>query len=72
MKALSLFTRPALQRRVALALHSPPFVVDTAGSAKDCLQPAQIARYEAVLADADPLNFSDLVTLNKVAARGKS
>jgi hypothetical protein len=38
MKMLSVVTLTAFQRRVALALYLTPFVLDTAASAKECLQ----------------------------------
>jgi two-component system OmpR family response regulator len=65
MKVLSFLPRPTRQRRLAKALRTPPFVVETAVSAKECLQFAEFARYEAVLVDADPLNFGDVLTLVK-------
>jgi len=66
MKVLSFLTRPDLQRHVAQALRSSLFVVETASSAKECLQFAQLARYEAVLVDVDPPNAGDLLALIKL------
>jgi two-component system OmpR family response regulator len=63
MKVLSFLTRSTLQRRVSQALRGPRFVVETAGSANECLQFAQLVRYEAILVDADPLRFGDVLTL---------
>jgi two-component system, OmpR family, response regulator len=65
MKVLSFLTRSTLQRRLAQALRGPPFVVETAASANECLQFAQLVRYEAILVDADPLKFGDVLTLVK-------
>ena len=63
MKVLSFLTRSTLKRRIAQALRGPPFVVETAASANECLQFAQLVRYEAILVDADPLKFGDVLTL---------
>jgi CheY-like chemotaxis protein len=57
MKVRSFLTRTTLQRLIAQALRGPPFVVETAASANECLQFAQLVRYEAILVDADPLKF---------------
>jgi two-component system OmpR family response regulator len=65
MKVLTLLPRGILQSRVAEVLGAPPFVVDVAASAMDCLQFARFAKYEAVLVDVDPLNFSDVLALLK-------
>jgi two-component system, OmpR family, response regulator len=66
MKVLGFLTRSTLQRRIAQALRAPPFVVETVASAKDCLQFAQFAPYQAVLVDADALKFGDVLTLVKL------
>lgn len=66
MKVLTFLSRPTLQRRVAKALSALPFAVETTGSAEECLQFAQVTRYEALLVDADPLNFGDVLTLVKL------
>jgi two-component system OmpR family response regulator len=63
LKVLSFLTRSTLQRRIAQVLRGPPFVVEAAASANECLQFAQLVRYEAILVDADPLTFGDLLTL---------
>jgi two-component system, OmpR family, response regulator len=39
--------------------------VEPAASANECLQLAQIVRYEAILVDADPLKCGDVLTLAK-------
>jgi two-component system OmpR family response regulator len=66
MDVLSFLTRSTLQRSIAQALHGPTFVVKTAASAKECLQFAQVVPYEAVLLDAEPLTFGDVLTLAKL------
>jgi two-component system, OmpR family, response regulator len=63
MKVLNFLTRSTLQIRIAQALREQPFVVDRAASANECLQFAQLVRYEAILVDADPLTFGDVLTL---------
>jgi two-component system, OmpR family, response regulator len=66
MDVLSFLTRSTLQRSIAQALRGPTFVVKTAASAKECLQFAQVVPYEAVLLDAEPLTFGDVLTLAKL------
>ena len=44
------------------SLSATPFVVETAVSAEECLQFAQFTRFDAVLVDADPLNFGGVLT----------
>lgn len=63
MKVLTFIPRCALQTHVARALSAPPFIVEAVVSAKECLQFAQLARYEAVLLDANALNLGDVLTL---------
>jgi DNA-binding response OmpR family regulator len=63
MKVLSFVTRCTLQRRIAKALRAPPFVVETAASAEECLRSAQLVQHEAILIDADPLKDRDVLTL---------
>jgi two-component system OmpR family response regulator len=65
MKVISFLTRSTLQRRISLALRGPLFDVQMAASANECLQFAEVAPYEAVLVDADPLKFGDVLTLVK-------
>jgi two-component system OmpR family response regulator len=72
MKMLSFLPRPPLQRRVAKAVSAPLFDVETALSAEQCLQFAQITLYEAVLVDADFLNFGDVLTLVKLLRQANS
>jgi len=66
MKMLSFLPRSPRQRRIANALSAPLFDVEAAVSAEQCLQFAQVTPYEAVLVDADFLNFGDVVTLVKL------
>jgi two-component system OmpR family response regulator len=63
MKVLNFLARSTLQRRIAQVLRGQPFVVDTAASANECLQFAQLVRYEAILVDAAPLTFGDVLPL---------
>jgi two-component system, OmpR family, response regulator len=72
MKALAFLPRCTLQRRVAKALSAPLFEVATAASAEECLQFAQVTLYEAILVEADSLNFGDVLTLVKLLRRANS
>jgi hypothetical protein len=49
MKMLSFLPPSPLQRRVAKAVRAPLFDVETAVSAEQCLQFAQVTLYQAVL-----------------------
>jgi PleD family two-component response regulator len=53
MKVLTFLYRCTLQRRLAEALSASQFDVETAASAKECLQFAQVTRYEGILVDTD-------------------
>jgi two-component system OmpR family response regulator len=66
MKVLSFLPPSPRQRRVAKAVSAPLFDVETAVSAEQCLQFAQVNPYEAVLVDADFLNLGNVVTLVKL------
>jgi two-component system OmpR family response regulator len=66
MKVLTFIPRRILQKLVARALSAPPFVVEAVTSAEECLQQSKLARYEAVLVDADSLNFGDALSLIKL------
>src|ERR1700733_13086265 len=72
MKVLSFLPRSPLRRRVAKAVSAPMFDVETAVSAEQCLQFAQVTLYEAVLVDADFLNFGDVLTLVKLLRQANS
>jgi two-component system, OmpR family, response regulator len=63
MKVLTFLPRCDLQRRVETALSSAQFLVETVVSAKECLEFAQFAQYEAVLIDSDSLIFADVLAL---------
>jgi two-component system, OmpR family, response regulator len=63
MKVLTFLARCDLQRRVEKGLSSAQFVVETVVSAKECLEFAQFAQYEAVLVDSDSLIFADSLAL---------
>src|SRR3981081_2303705 len=53
LKVLTFLPRCDLQRRVAKALSSAQFVVETVVSARECLQLTRFAPYEGVLVDSD-------------------
>ena len=72
MKVLSFLPRCALQSHVAKALYAPPFIVETAVSAEECLQLAQLKRHEAVLVDADTRKFADVLALVKLLRQEQS
>jgi two-component system, OmpR family, response regulator len=72
MRVLTFLPRFDLQRRVAKALSSAQFVVETAVSAKECLQFAQFAQYEGVLVDSDSLIFADALALVRLLRQENS
>jgi two-component system, OmpR family, response regulator len=72
MKMLTFLPPSPLQRRVAEALSGTRFEVATAASAEECLQFAQVTLYEAILVEADSLNFGDVLTLVKLLRRANS
>ncbi len=72
MKVLTFFPRCDLQRRVAKALSSAQFVVETVVSARECLQLTRFAPYEGVLVDSDSLIFGDIVLLVKLLRQENS
>ena len=63
MKVLNFLPRNDLQRRVAKALGSAQFVVETVVSARECLQLTRFTAYKGILVDADALIFGDVVIL---------
>src|ERR1700733_8496689 len=65
MKVLTFLPRCDLKRHVKKALSSAQFVVENVTSAKDCLQFARFARYDAALIDSDALVFSETLVLVK-------
>jgi DNA-binding response OmpR family regulator len=72
MKVLTFLPRFDLRGRVANVLCPGQFVVETAVSAKECLQCAQLARYEAVLVDSDSLIFADALALVRLLRQENS
>jgi two-component system OmpR family response regulator len=72
MRVLTFLPRFDLQRRVAKALSSAQFVVETAVSAKECLQFAQFAQYEGVVVDSDSLIFADALALVRLLRQENS
>jgi two-component system, OmpR family, response regulator len=72
MKVLSFLPRSPLQRRVVKAVSAPLFEVKAAVSAEECLQFAQVTRYEAILIDTDSLNFGDALTLIRLLRQAHS
>jgi two-component system, OmpR family, response regulator len=72
MKVLAFLPRFDLQRRVAKALSSAHFVVETVVSAKECLQCAQLTQYESVLVDSDSLIFADALALVRLLRQENS
>jgi two-component system OmpR family response regulator len=72
MKVLTFLPRCDLQRRVAKALSSAQFVVETVVSARECLQLTRFSPYEGVLVDSDSLIFGDIVLLVKLLRQENS
>jgi two-component system OmpR family response regulator len=72
MKVLTFLPRCDLRRRVAKALGSAQFVVETVVSAKECLQLTRFAPYAGVLIDSDALIFGDVVLLVKLLRQENS
>jgi two-component system, OmpR family, response regulator len=72
MKVLTFLPRCDLQRRVEKGLSSAKFAVETVVSAKECLQFAQFAQYEAVLVDSDSLIFADALALVRLLRQENS
>jgi DNA-binding response OmpR family regulator len=62
-ESAQLLPRCTLQRRIEKALGSAQFLMDGVASAKECLQAAQVSRYEGVLIDSDLLVFVDVLAL---------
>jgi two-component system OmpR family response regulator len=72
LKVLTFLPRCDLQRRVAKALSSAQFMVESVVSAKECLQLARFAPYEGILVDSDSLIFGDIVLLIKLLRQENS
>ena len=63
MRVLIFLHRSELRTRVAEALSSTEFVVDSVVSAKECLRSAQLTRHEGVLVDSEFFVFEDVLAL---------
>ncbi len=72
MKVLTFLPRFDLQRRIARALSTSQFVVETVLSAKECLQFARVFQYEGVLVDSDSLIFADALALVRLLRQENS
>ena len=72
MKVLTFLPRFDLQKRVAHALGSAQFVVETVVSAKECVEFARFAHYEGVLVDAEALAFGDAIALIRLLRQENS
>jgi two-component system, OmpR family, response regulator len=66
MKVLTFLSPCSLQKGVFELLSSPPFFVDMVMSARDCLQGARRAKYQALIIGADPSNYGDIMLLAKL------
>jgi two-component system OmpR family response regulator len=72
MKLLIWLPRRDLRRRISDALSSARFVMETATSAKECLQFSRFTRYEGVLVDSESVLFGDLITLIRLLRQENS
>jgi two-component system, OmpR family, response regulator len=72
MKVLAFLSRCDLQRRVEKGLRAAQFVVEIVVSAKECLEFARFAQYEAVLVDSDSLIFADALALVRLLRQENS
>jgi len=63
MKLLIWLPRRDLQECILVALSSAQFVMETATSAKECLQFSRFTRYEGVLVESESVLFGDLIAL---------
>jgi DNA-binding response OmpR family regulator len=63
MTVLAFFARHDLQSRVGKALSSSGFLADWVASVNECIQLAQVTKYEGILVDSDPLFFGDVIAL---------
>jgi DNA-binding response OmpR family regulator len=72
MKVLAFLSRCDLQRRVDKGLSAAQFVVEIVVSAKECLEFARFAQYEAVLVDSDSLIFADALALVRLLRQENS
>jgi DNA-binding response OmpR family regulator len=72
MKVLIFLHRPDLRKRVAAALSSRQFVVDSVASAKECLQSAQSTDQQGVLVDSEFFVFEDALALVRLLRKENS
>src|SRR6202012_2097593 len=72
MKVLTFLPRTDLQRRVAKALGSAQFVVETVVTARRCRQLTRFTSYDGVLVDSDSLMFAAIVLLVKLLRQENS
>jgi DNA-binding response OmpR family regulator len=72
MKVLIFLHRPDLRQRVAIALSSRQFVVDSVTSAKECLQSAQSTDQQGVLVDSEFFVFEDVLALVRLLRKENS
>jgi two-component system, OmpR family, response regulator len=66
MKVLTFLSPCSLQTGVLELLSSPQFFVDMVTSARDCLQCARRAKYQALIIGADPSNYGGIMLLVKL------
>jgi two-component system, OmpR family, response regulator len=72
MKVLAFLPRLDLKSRVAKALSSAHFVVETVVSVRECLQCAQLTQHQAILVDSDSLIFADALALVRLLRQENS
>ena len=72
MRVLIFVHRSDLRKRVAGALSSTQFVVDSVASAEECLQSARLTRHEGVLVDSEFFLFNDVLVLVKLLRQENS
>jgi two-component system OmpR family response regulator len=72
MKLLTFIHRCDLERPIADAFSSNQFVVETATSAKECVQLTRLTQYEGVLVDSESVPFADLIALIRLLRQENS
>jgi DNA-binding response OmpR family regulator len=72
MKLLTFIHRCDLERPIADAFSSNQFVVETATSAKECVQLTRLTQYEGVLVDSESVPFAGLVALIRLLRQENS
>lgn len=63
MKVLALFPSGSLLEQISTTLSSQQCVIEIVSSAKDCAQSAKLDEYDAILLDADPESYGDILIL---------